>query len=197
MSSINIAGDTSGSVILTVPAAAGSSTITLPAGTGTVAVQGVSTNIVSGTAQASTSGTAILFSNIPSWVKRITVMFASVGSNGSSAYLVQIGSGSITTTGYVSQGNAYNTTSGTAGASSTAGFLIHKASSADSCSGSMVLNIVSGNTWISSSNGRRTTNDVWNGGGVVTLSGILDRVNITTVNGTDTFNAGTINIMYE
>lgn len=40
MSSISIAGDTSGSVILTVPAAAGSTTLTLPAQTGNVSVDG-------------------------------------------------------------------------------------------------------------------------------------------------------------
>ncbi len=30
-----------------------------------------------------------------------------------------------------------------------------------------------------------------------TLSAILDRIRLTTVNGTDTFDAGQINIMYE
>ena len=34
-------------------------------------------------------------------------------------------------------------------------------------------------------------------GGSVTLAGTLDRVRITTVNGTDTFDAGSINILYE
>ena len=33
--------------------------------------------------------------------------------------------------------------------------------------------------------------------GRVTLSGALDRVRVTTVNGTDTFDAGSINILYE
>jgi hypothetical protein len=34
-------------------------------------------------------------------------------------------------------------------------------------------------------------------GASVTLPGTLDRVRITTVNGTDTFDAGSINILYE
>jgi hypothetical protein len=34
-------------------------------------------------------------------------------------------------------------------------------------------------------------------GGFVPLSGTLDRVRITTANGTDTFDAGSINILYE
>jgi hypothetical protein len=36
-----------------------------------------------------------------------------------------------------------------------------------------------------------------NGAGSVTLSATLDRIRITTVNGTDTFDAGSINIAYE
>ena len=35
------------------------------------------------------------------------------------------------------------------------------------------------------------------GGGSVTLSGALDRVVLTTVGGTDTFDAGSVNIIYE
>ena len=33
--------------------------------------------------------------------------------------------------------------------------------------------------------------------GAVSLSGTLDRIRLTTVNGTDTFDAGSVNIMYE
>jgi len=54
--------------------------------------------IVSGTAVASTSGTSIDFTSIPSWVKRVTVMFAGVSTNGTGSYLIQIGdSGGIET----------------------------------------------------------------------------------------------------
>jgi hypothetical protein len=47
--------------------------------------------ITSGTAVASTSGTSIDFTSIPLWVKRITVMFAGVSTNGTSPFLVQLG----------------------------------------------------------------------------------------------------------
>jgi hypothetical protein len=33
--------------------------------------------------------------------------------------------------------------------------------------------------------------------GHVSLSGALDRIRLTTVNGTDTFDAGSVNIIYE
>ena len=66
-------------------------------------------SIVSGTAQNSTSGTAIDFTGIPSWVKRITVMFNGVSTNGTSNLLLQIGAGSVTTSGYNSQAWTANT----------------------------------------------------------------------------------------
>jgi len=89
---------TSGGIL--IPPSTG--TVTIPAGTGTAAVQGVSTNIVQGTSQASTSGTTITFTGIPAYAKRITIIFNGISTNGNSNYLIQIGSGSITSTGYVS-----------------------------------------------------------------------------------------------
>jgi len=52
--------------------------------------------ITSMTAQASTSGTSIDFTSIPSWVKRVTVMYSGVSTNGTSNFLIQIGAGSVT-----------------------------------------------------------------------------------------------------
>jgi hypothetical protein len=194
MSSVVISGDTSGSVSLTVPAVAGSNTVTLPAGTGTIAVQGVSTNIVQGTSVASTSGTSITFSSIPSWVKRITVMFYGVSSSGTSNWQIQIGSGSYTTTGYSS-----GASNGSALANSTSAFLLaSNITAAQTYSGHIILTPVSGNNWVQSgtlgSTGANYTNV---SGGSVPVSGIVDRLQITTVNGTDTFDAGSINILYE
>ena len=82
MADLVLSGNTSGAITISAPSVAGTNTITLPAGTGTVAVQGVSTNIVSGTSVASTSGTSIDFTSIPSWVKRITVMLNGVSKIG-------------------------------------------------------------------------------------------------------------------
>jgi len=72
-----LSGSSSGTTTLVAQSTA-SGTVTMPSGTGTAAVQGVSTNIVQGTSQASTSGTTIDFTNIPSWVKRVTILFAGV-----------------------------------------------------------------------------------------------------------------------
>jgi len=155
-------------------------------------------SVVSGTVQATTSGTTKDFTGIPSWVKRITVMFAGVSLSGTSSVLVQIGSGSVTTTGYTSNGNDLNMTSGTGGLSSTAGMVVSMNNAARSFSGHMMLTNISGNIWVSSHYGAGVGTSFSNvGGGNVTLSGTLDRVRITTVNGTDTFDAGSINILYE
>lgn len=196
MSSVVLSGDTSGTMTVTVPAVAGSNTVTIPAGTGTVAVQGVSTNIVSGTAVASTSGTSIDFTSIPSWVKRITVMFAGVSTNGSSILILQLGSGSVATSGYLGAGGDLV---GAVASNFTVGFGTETAgNTAQVRHGSIRFCNLSGNTWaadgiLSLSNGAQ----IFYCSGSVALSGTLDRVRVTTVNGTDTFDAGSINILYE
>jgi len=204
---VRLNGSTSGYTELSAPAVAGSNTLVLPTGAGsayqilrngaTAGTTEFTDKIVSGTAVASTSGTSIDFTGIPSWVKRVTVMFNGVSTNGTSNLLVQVGAGSVTATGYISTGNAYNNTSGTGGVSSTAGFAIYSSLAANSNIGTMVVSLFGSNQWIQSHNLRYDTNTVSSGAGSVTLSGTLDRVRITTVNGTDTFDAGSINIMYE
>lgn len=146
---------------------------------------------------ASAGPTSVNFTGIPSWVKRITVMFSGVSLNSTSDILVQIGSGSVTTTGYISTGNNYNGSNATGSSNSTAGFVIKEATAANAFSGHMIITAISGNTWISSHTGSSTTVLANNGGGNVTLSGALDRLRITTVNSTDVFDAGLVNILYE
>jgi hypothetical protein len=197
MSGVVLSGDTSGSVTLTVPSVAGSNTVTVPAGTGTVAVQGVSTNIVSGTAVTSTSGTSIDFTGIPSWVKRITVMFNEVSTSGTSNILVQIGSGSVSSSGYVSTSAQVVSAAATSSASSTAGFVAITVDGTQLSSGHMSITLLGSNLWIESHCIKANTGRVDVGGGSSTLGGALDRVRITTVGGTDTFDAGSINILYE
>jgi len=195
MASLVLAGDTSGSITLAAPAVAGSTTQTLVNVTGTLAP------IVSGTAVASTSGTSIDFTGIPSWVKRITVMFSGVSTSGSSPPQVQIGSGSVVTTGYVGASIAIlNAANGIA--SFTSGFYLEQSSGSITSStvrhGILDLVLQTGNTWVARGNFVHTgTNTGGATAGYLALSGTLDRVRITTVNGTDTFDAGTINILYE
>ena len=164
---------------------------------------GVTTNsgavydsIQRGAAVASTSGTSIDFTSIPSWVRRITVMFSGVSTSGTSNILVQLGSTTFTTTGYGS--SAAYTGSSTAGANATTGFVVALTDAATVSFGIATITLVSSNTWVCGSTiGRSTSAFSIVGGGGVSLSGTLDRVRITTVNGTDTFDAGTINILYE
>ena len=149
--------------------------------------------LTSGTAVASTSGTSIDFTSIPSWVKRITVMFNGVSTSGTSNLQVQLGAGSVITTGYTS-----GSTSGSVNVTSTTGLLVTNSTlAANLTSGSLVLNNISGNTWVSNGVVYQYTSYGTVSGGVIALSGTLDRIRITTVNGTDTFDAGSINILYE
>ncbi len=197
---VKLVSASGGSVEINPPATASNFVATMPAGTGTVSVNGVSSNIVSGTSQASTSGTSIDFTGIPSWVKRITVMFNGVSTNGTSPIQLQIGAGSVTTSGYTSQTLAAQATaSSSSGTTSTTGFaVISAAIAAYIYSGTVQLVNITGNTWVSNGNLIDTTAVRGSlSSGSLTLSGTLDRVRITTVNGTDTFDAGSINILYE
>jgi hypothetical protein len=151
--------------------------------------------LTNGTAVDATSGTNIDFTGIPSWVKRITVMLNAVSTDGTSRLLMQIGSGSVTTTGYTCQ-----VMQATNVATSTAGVLLTWDSAAASNRvGIATICFVSSNTYISSGIMACPDNalQLATFGGNVTLGGVLDRVRITTVNGTDTFDAGSINILYE
>jgi len=174
-------------------ASSGSNNIVLNSD-GTTTIASPSNIIKSGTAVASTSGTSIDFTGIPSWVKRVTVMFNGVSTNGTSNYQVQIGSGSFTTSGYVGSA-AY--ISGGVQASFTAGYgVVNNPAAASVYSGVLVICNITGSIWIATG-AMSTAGNNWSSAGTLTLSGTLDRVRITTVNGTDTFDAGTINILYE
>jgi hypothetical protein len=204
---LRLNGSTSGYTEIDAPAVAGSNTLLLPAGNGNafqIMRNGATAgslefvdNLVRSTAVASTSGTAIDFTGIPSWAKRVTVMFNGVSTNGSSVVQVQLGAGSFTTSGYNSASGSTNNVAN--GISSTTGIVFtNYLLSVDTRSGHLIATNITGNTWVSSHSGFLPGQAFGSvGGGSVTLPGTLDRVRITTVNGTDTFDAGSINIMYE
>jgi hypothetical protein len=155
--------------------------------------------ITSGTAQASTSGTSINFTDIPSWVKRITVMFNGVSTNGTSQFLVQLGSGSVDNTGYSGQSTTLVSAGSITSTALTSGFRAGIFTANTELNyGVFVLTLLGSNIWACMA---QVSNSTYNSqtlcSGTKTLSGTLDRVRITTVNGTDTFDAGSINILYE
>jgi hypothetical protein len=147
------------------------------------------------TAQGTTSGTAIDFTGIPSWVKRITMMFSNVSTNGTSPPIVQIGAGSVKTSDYA--GVAFYS-SGSNNISSGIPLGAPISQSSDTRFGSLTISNSSGNTWVVSGNiAYNNASAVVCIAGGVELSGVLDRVRLTTFGGSDTFDGGFVNIMYE
>ena len=150
----------------------------------------------------SATGTSIDFASIPAWAKNITVMIAGISSNGTSSFLLQLGDADgIEASGY----NGGISRIGQAGAEVTAwsnGAIWHNnvlAASNHNSTISVCLISPASNTWMISGVGMAST-AIANGvlfSGSKSLSSTLDRLRITTVNGTDTFDAGTINIMYQ
>ena len=157
--------------------------------------------ITSDTAKASTSGTSVEFTGIPSTAKRITVMLVGVSTSGSSPLQLQLGTSSgFVSTGYL--GSAILTTSGgQATTLLTSGLSLEAASTISSASirhGSIQISNVSSGVWVASSIIGYSNLAIGNyGGSSISSLGVLDRIRITTVNGTDTFDAGSINIFYE
>jgi len=212
---LRLNGSTSGYTEIDAPAVAGNNTLLLPTGNGTsgqflqtngsgalsfasAVVNGSSSAIVSGTAVASTSGTSIDFTGIPSWVKRITVMFNGVSTNGVNNLQVQIGASSFTISGYLgasTDGPALTATS------FTTGFGIRTGSAASVIHGTLVISSFTANVWVAAGTLARSDGATFcSSAGTVTLSGTLDRVRIigsATGSPSDTFDAGSINILYE
>jgi hypothetical protein len=154
--------------------------------------------IVRATAVNSTSGTSIDFTGIPAWVEKITVMFQGVSTNGTSNWLFQLGSGSATTSGYLGTGYRATNAGSWINIAFTTGFGVPFDTASAVVHGSIVFANITGNNWVA--NGflsRSDTTTTGGTGGSISLAGVLDRVRITTVGGTDTFDAGTVNIIYE
>jgi hypothetical protein len=195
MSSVVISGDTSGAITVSAPLVAGTNTLTLQAATATSSVNTLSTAVTT------TSGTAIDFTSLPNWIKRITVLFQGTSLSATADYIVQIGSGSLSTSGYQSWGTFQGSSNVVGNRNSTAGFIAPASTAAYISYGTMTLVLVSNNTWISSAclgiNNNSGTGFSSTAGGVSpVLAGALDRLRITTTS-TDTFDLGSVNILYE
>ena len=157
----------------------------------TGAVQSVTTL---GTVNTSSGVTEKAFTGIPSWVTKITMTFVGVTPS-STDTLIQIGSGSYTSSGYTSVGQAVYGGSG-ATQSSTQGFSIYSFGSYV-MAGQITLVKQTGDVWTCTHMVTYdTTVGISLGAGSVSLGGAIDRIRLTSVSGSSTF-SGNVNIMYE
>ena len=220
MSNIVISGDTSGSSTLQAPAVAGGSVLTLPVATDTLvgkATTDVLTNktltspVIDGTPTGvgvlttgtfvNASGTAVTFTGIPSWVKRITIMLVGLSTASTGVPTIRIGTSSgVENTGYGNTIAVVAASTVVGQVSATSGWeLITNGGAANAYYGNIVLtNFGTANFWnvtgsICAPNATYTITVAGN----KALVGTLTQLQITTTGGTDTFDAGSINIMYE
>lgn len=164
----------------------------------TVSSTGAYGQLKASTVITTTGGTSIDFTSIPSWVKRITVMFNGLSLNSTSTLRFRLGTGGAAeTSGYL--GTAINTSGSPTVQSFTAGFDMYGAMTAATAAyGAITFSLIGSNAWVA--NGIIATSLVGANSisGTKTLAGTLDMVRITTVSGTDTFDAnGGVNILYE
>ena len=155
--------------------------------------------LTNSTAITTTSGTTAAFTSIPSWVKRITMNITGMGTSGTNRPIIQLGSTTFTTTGYVGAVSALAAAAVTTIATDTNGASLNTAwASTVRQSGSIVFSLQTGNTWdFSGQMGRTDAVQLIVVSGSIPLAGVLDRIQLTTTTGTDTFTAGSVNIMYE
>jgi len=192
MASLVLTGDTSGQVTIAAPAVAGTNTLTLQAATATNAVNTLATAV------ASTSGTSIDFTGLPSWIKRITLMLNGVSTNGTNGFSVQIGdtsgfsvSGYLGSYGLVANGNV------TAAAGISNGFETYSITAANLYYGTAVLFSMGSNVWVCNVQIAGNDSRTFTVSGTKTLTSTLDRVRLTSIGTTNTFDAGSVNILYE
>jgi hypothetical protein len=163
---------------------------------------GIQGTITSGTVVASTSGTSIDFTNLPSWVKRITVMFNQVSTSGSAYKYIRLGtSGGIVSSNYGSTSSLIYGSNSCEVLGESSAFLIRSDVATERLSGHAVLTLVDASNYIwsfsSIVSNTLTTTRVWHSAGFLSLGGVCTQLRLLASNGSDTFDNGSINILYE
>lgn len=152
------------------------------------------------TAVTLTTQTSVDFTSIPAGTFKIEITFAALSTNGTSPPIIQLGdSGGIETSNYTGAATNLTNASAVATVNLSSGFLISGSVGSFSVLQGKISLVLhdSLNTWVAEgtvggSNAAFTVTMA----GFKTLSAELDRVRLTTVGGTDQFDAGTVNITY-
>ena len=184
-----------GQLITGTGVTAGTTITALGTGTGSTGTYTVSTSQTTSSTTITVVG--IDFASIPTGVKRITIALNRVSTTGSAIQFRLGTGGSPTTSGYLGSGGVADSGSSTSVTQYTTGAALLTQAGA-TMNGLVTCVHLGSNVWaISGSLGYSGNNYIGVVGSSVTLAGVLDMVRITTVNGTDTFDAGSINIIYE
>lgn len=203
-----LTGTGSGTTALSIDASQNVSAAANLTVTGSItATNGVSGAIRSGTVVPTTSGTSAEFTSIPSGVKRITVMFSTVSTNGTGVLQLQLGTGATptyTTSGYLGGSGGIIAAAGSSVANTT-GFRLGGNYGVNlSWEGTVTLTLLNSATNLWVANGTlfsdAGTVQIYMNAGTVTLSGVATAVRViasATGNPSDTFDLGSINILYE
>lgn len=182
----------SGSVVLPV-----TPTIISPTISGAVMSTMASSVLTSGTSQ-SASGATVSFTGIPSWARRITILLSGVSTVAAGLPAIRAGSGSYEASGYDSVNNAIGATSvGSSASATTSWDLQNSGGSANVYTGQVVITKVNGTLYTISGQVRYSTLSTALSVGFKTFAGTIDRVQLLMSTGADTFNGGTMNVMWE
>lgn len=206
MSNIAIQGAATGTGVFTLasPATNTNRTLVLPDASGTIVTTATLPSIPNpltlGTEVATTSGTAIDFTGIPSWVKKITLLMKAVSTNGGSDYIVRIGDTTLATSGYTSVANYVNPGANSCtGTAYYGGFILTKdINSGTAFTATCTITLQSPGLYVWAFIGNNGLSGAgFFGSSYLDLGSTLNRVTLTTLGGSDIFDAGAINIMYE
>jgi len=151
--------------------------------------------ITEATLQSTTSGTSVVFNDLPSWVKRITIIFNGVSFSGANTCQIRLGTGTSGSPVWISSGYVGASTAvGGTTINPTSAFGI-SCGSAASFSGKMEIFKLSSSVYVSSHAAATTV--LVGGGGVLTgIGATITQLQIAPSGG-DNFDAGSINIFYE
>lgn len=146
------------------------------------------------------TNTVIDFTGIPTWAKRVTVMFDEVSLSGTTSLLIQLGDpGGVENANYRG-GGARITAAAVTAATFTAGFGFNNLLLSNTFSGSTTITNFSGNTWVASGTlgGALGTEFMCLTSGSKVLSGgPLNTICVASFDGTSTFDTGSISVSYE